>query len=98
MAIFWQYWYLYPLIPFITLCLKATITALNHELQMVRIDVEIRERNCALRLPGELLQEKKAIRVELSVAAETKQRQNKKMRTWSRRTRTGSQRPRRKRR
>merc|ERR1712129_559921 len=38
------YWY--PLIPFITLCLQPTmVMALNHELEMVKIDVESRERN-----------------------------------------------------
>merc|ERR1712113_773935 len=46
MAIFWQYWYWYPLIPFITLCFKPTmIMSLNKELKMVKINVESREKN-----------------------------------------------------
>jgi len=85
MAIFWQYWYWYPLIPFITLCLQPTmVMALNHELEMVKIDVESRERNRSRFDYVENLKEekkkknKKAIKVELSVAAKTKQRQKKK--------------------
>jgi len=85
MAIFWQYWYWYPLIPFITLCLQPTmVMALNHELEMVKMDVESRERNKERFDYVENLKEekkgkrKKAIKVELSVAAKTKQRQKKK--------------------
>jgi len=85
MAIFWQYWYWYPLIPFITLCLQPTmVMALNHELEMVKMDVQSRERNRSRFDYVENLKEekkkknKKAITVELSVAAKTKQRQQKK--------------------
>merc|ERR1712129_606019 len=77
------YWY--PLIPFITLCLQPTmVMCLNHKLEMVKIDVESRERNKSRFDYVENLKEekkgkrKKAIKVELSVAAKTKQRQKKK--------------------
>merc|ERR1712079_679807 len=85
MAIFWQYWYWYPLIPFITLCFEPTmIMALNRELQMVRLSVESREKNKAKFDYVENLKEekkdkrKKAIKVELSIAAKTKQRKQQK--------------------
>ena len=85
MAIFWQYWYWYPLIPFITLCFEPTmIMALNEELQMVRLSVESREKNKAKFDYVENLKEekkdkrKKAIKVELSIAAKTKQRKQQK--------------------
>eukprot|EP01084_Bolivina_argentea_P112185 200087_1 len=46
MAIFWQYWYWYPLIPFITLCFQPTmIMMLNRELKMIKINVESREKD-----------------------------------------------------
>lgn len=85
MAIFWQYWYWYPLIPFITLCFEPTmIMALNRELQMVKLSVESREKNKARFDYVENLKEekqdkrKKAIKVELSIAAKTKQRKQQK--------------------
>merc|ERR1712113_411630 len=85
MAIFWQYWYWYPLIPFITLCFEPTmIMALNRELQMVKINVESREKNKNRFHYVENLKEekqdkrKKAIKVELSIAAKTKQRKQQK--------------------
>jgi len=85
MAIFWQYWYWYPLIPFITLCFKPTmIMSLNKDLKMIKINVESREKNKNKFDYVENLKEekkdkkKKAIKVELSVAAKTKQRQQKK--------------------
>jgi len=85
MAIFWQYWYWYPLIPFITLCFQPTmVMALNRELKMVRLSVESRERNRKRFDYVENLKEtkkdqkKKAITVELSIAAKTKQRKQQK--------------------
>jgi len=85
MAIFWQYWYWYPLIPFITLCFKPTmIMSLNKDLKMIQINVESREKNKDRFNYVENLKEekkdkkKKAIKVELSVAAKTKQRKQKK--------------------
>merc|ERR1712228_190091 len=84
MAIFWQYWYWYPLIPFITLCFQPTmIMNLNKELKMVRLSVESRERNRKRFDYVENLKEtkkkkqKKQIKVSLSVAAKTKQRKSK---------------------
>jgi len=85
MAIFWQYWYWYPLIPFLTLCFQPTmIMSLNKDLKMLQIDVESREKNKnRFSYVENLKQEKKdkkkkAIKVELSIAAKTKQRQQKK--------------------
>ena len=41
MAIFWQYWYWYPLIPFITLSFKPTmLMCLNYQLNMVKLNVK----------------------------------------------------------
>eukprot|EP01084_Bolivina_argentea_P228171 385432_1 len=46
MAIFWQYWYWYPLIPFITLCLQPTmIMCLNNDLKMIKINCISKEKN-----------------------------------------------------
>merc|ERR1712244_130210 len=81
MAIFWQYWYWYPLIPFITLCFNPTmIMSLNHELKMIKIGVESREKNknrfnyVENMKSIEKKKKKKHIKVQLSVAAKTKQR------------------------
>ena len=85
MAIFWQYWYWYPLIPFITLCFKPTmIMSLNKDLKMIKINVESREKNKNKFNYVENLKEekkdkkKKIVKVELSVAAKTKQRKQQK--------------------
>merc|ERR1712176_315216 len=84
MAMFWQYWFWYPLIPFITLCFQPTmIMNLNKELKMVKINVESREKDKKRFDYVENLKEdtkkrqKKQIRVSLSVAAKTKQRKSK---------------------
>merc|ERR1712228_565708 len=84
MAMFWQYWFWYPLIPFITLCFQPTmIMNLNKELKMVKINVESREKDKARFDYVENLKEdtkkkqKKQIKVSLSVAAKTKQRKSK---------------------
>jgi len=91
MAMFWQYWYWYPLIPFITLSFRPTmLMALNGELQMVKLSVESRERNRARFDYVENLKEetkdrrKKAISVELSVAAKTKQRRQQRQKEMAR--------------
>merc|ERR1712129_408250 len=81
MALFWQYWYWYPLIPFITLCFQPTmIMNLNLQLKMVKINVESRESDKKRFDYVENLKEdakKKKITVSLSVAAKTKKRQSK---------------------
>merc|ERR1712176_304695 len=83
-AFFWQYWFWYPLIPFITLCFQPTmIMNLNKELKMVKINVESREKDKKRFDYVENLKEdekkkkKKQITVSLSVAAKTKQRKSK---------------------
>jgi len=38
MAVFWQYWYWYPLVPFITLCFEPTmVMALNRDMAMPKM-------------------------------------------------------------
>merc|ERR1712154_1775 len=84
MAFFWQYWFWYPLIPFITLCFQPTmIMNLNKELKMVKINVESREKDkkrfdYVENLKEDTKKKQKAkIKVSLSVAAKTKQRMSK---------------------
>jgi len=87
MAVFWQYWYWYPLIPFITLCFEPTmVMALNHDLVMPKVVFRSNAPSSLYAYPEPLkeeeTQEKKTIeKAVLSITAKQKARELKREKT-----------------
>jgi len=87
MAIFWQYWYWYPLLPFITLCFKPTmIMCLNEDLNMAKLKFKSNTIPSMFTYPeylkAETKKEKKQLtKAVLSITAKEKARQLKRQKT-----------------
>jgi len=87
MAIFWQYWYWYPLLPFITLSFKPTmIMCLNEDLEMPKLTFKSNTISSMFTYPeylkSETKKEKKQLtKAVLSITAKEKARKIKKQKT-----------------
>jgi len=87
MVIFWQYWYWYPLIPFIALCFEPTmIMSLNHDLVMPKMQFRSNASSSLYAYPEPLkeeeAQEKKTLeKAVLSITAKQKARDLKREKT-----------------